>query len=478
MQYNKDKIPGSLLLYCIPIILLSGCISTIKRDTLPPVLPESFSSHEQNPVKPNKKWWLDFNDGTLNTLIEGAFYNNYNLLSAKEHIEEAGALARQKDAELLPDLEGGVAASLIHNGQESTTSKNFTPSFSASYEIDLWGQLAAQQETALLNLETNKANFDTVLITLSAEIANTWFSLIENYLQLKLLKKQQEINRKMQEVISVQFRTGKAGIEDMLQQEQLIEAGNEDIASLNSNGRRLEFQLNTLLGKPVHSPIPALPKDLPQLAPLPATGIPADTIMKRPDVQAAYYQLEAADKNVAIAVAQRLPRLSLSASVYDSSSRFADIFNTWFINLGANLVGPLFDGGKRLAEVDRTKAAARRQYYSFGQTLLEAAIEVETNLTKEKEQQKILHSRELQLKLAADTVDHITIRYRQGAENYQRVLTALRSHQNLQRDILRSRLQQILTRISLYRAISGRIPYEPKQKENQADTILKSPIAY
>jgi outer membrane protein TolC len=166
-------------------------------------------------------------------------------------------------------------------------------------------------------------------------------------------------------------------------------------------------------------------------------------------VKSGYLEVLAADRRVAAAIADRYPRLSISADINTSGSA-EDLFSNWFFSLAANLVGPIIDGGSRRAEVDRTTAVARESIYSFG--------EVEDALKQEREQQKLLASLAIQLDLATKTVDNVRNRYKQGAENYQRVLTALLSQQTLQRDVLRARQQLVSFRISLYRALGGPIP--------------------
>ena len=170
-----------------------------------------------------------------------------------------------------------------------------------------------------------------------------------------------------------------------------------------------------------------------------------------------YFDALAADRRVAAAIADRYPRLSITADANTFGSA-TDLFSNWFFSLAANLVGPIIDGGSRRAEVDRTTAVAQEKVYIWGQTILDAIGEVEDALKLEAEQKKLLGSLNIQLELATKTVENVRNRYTQGAENYQRVLTALLSQQTLQRDVLRSRQQLIAFRISLYRALGGAIP--------------------
>jgi outer membrane protein TolC len=290
-------------------------------------------------------------------------------------------------------------------------------------------------------------------------VAKSWYQLVETHLQLDLLRNQRNTNTKVLDLISAHFRAGQAGIADVLQQRQLVEATTGDIAALQADKRVLEHQLTILLGKTPGTLSLPIPHKLPILPSLPETGLPVNLLNTRPDIRSSYLRLQAADYRVAAAVADRLPRLSISADISTTGERAGDLFNNWISSLGANLFGPLIDGGRRKAEVDRTRAVAKQEFYHYGQTVIEAIGEVENSLIQEKEQRKIITSLEIRLQLAADSIDYIAHRYRQGADDYQRVLLALLSHQGLQRTLLFNRLKLINYRIALYRALSGSTPY-------------------
>lgn len=409
-------------------------------------------------VAPQVQWWLDFQDDDLTLLIDQAIGDNFSLQAAREKINEAQAIARQAGAALVPGLDGQGTAASTRDYTTDSSRDTFSLGLAASYEIDLWGRVRNQRDAAALDAKATEGDYHTAVISLTAQVALTWYQLVETDLQVELLQEQQETNAKILQLISAQFRAGKVGIADVLQQRQLVESSIGDLAGLRAERDILSNQLAILLGVAPTSTTKARHVELPTLPPLPKTGIPFDLLSQRPDIESSLLRLQAADNRVAAAMADRLPRLSISADLSTSGEKSGDLFNNWFSTLGANLFSPLFDGGRRKAEVARNESIAEQLFYRYGQTLLEAIGEVEESLVREKKQQVVLGSLETQLQYAADTIDNITIRYRQGAENYQRVLLALLSHQSLQRSILTSRRQLIAFRISLYRALSGRLP--------------------
>jgi NodT family efflux transporter outer membrane factor (OMF) lipoprotein len=440
------------------LINFSGCTPTthVLVDKPPIELPGSFTN--QSNQQPSDKWWQDLNDPHLVSLIETAIGENLNILAARERLAQADATARQAGTALAPTLDATTSSTESQTRSDSSTSSTskLLLGLAASYEIDLWGRLEAKENAALLDVQASSQDLQTAALSLVAQLATTWYQLAASYSQLELLSQQQEVNTIGLNLIQLRFNAGQIGIADVLQQRQLIESKSGELAQQRATARLLEHQLAILVG--VAPGMLTLPKqpELIALPPLPATGIPLDLLNNRPDIKSAYFSLIAADRRVAVAVADRYPRLSISADL-NSSGTASDLFDNWFASLAASLVGPLLDGGSRQAEIDRTSAVAREKLYSYGQEILTAIGEVEDALAQEAEQQKLITSLEVQLDLATRTVQTVRDRYKQGVENYQRVLTALLSQQSLERNLLSARQQRISYRIALYRALGGMV---------------------
>ncbi|MGD8914653.1 MAG: TolC family protein, partial [Candidatus Thiodiazotropha sp.] len=207
--------------------------------------------------------------------------------------------------------------------------------------------------------------------------------------------------------------------------------------------------------------------ELPTLGPLPATGVPAELLQRRPDLQAARLRIAAADARIAAAVAARYPRIDLSAALTSSSSS-GELFSDWLGNLAAQLVAPLFDGGQRSAEAQRARAAALEALNEYRQALLEALGEVEVALATEFGQRRYLASLENQLQQAAAVQRQERQRYFQGDSDYLSVLDALRSRQALERQQVTAKRQLLSDRINLVRALAGGWSMTP-QKDDEND---------
>ncbi len=443
---------GGLLLLAV---LVSGCSPAFHPVKVPVALPEQFS--ESGTSKLPDRWWLSFEDPVLDGLIEQALAGNFSLKTAWDRLTQAEAVARKEGADLWPtlDVEGGDSRSLDHDADGTSNSSSLSLGLVASYELDLWGRIRSSRDAAAFDLQASSEDLRAAALSLSAEVAEGWYQLVEQYGQLEVLDAQLAANEQILELVTLQFRTGQVSISDVLQQRQLVEANRGERAQAESRAAVFEHQLAILLGvSPQQLEIPRV-TSFSALAPMPTTGLPAALVQQRPDLRSAYYGVLAADSTLAAALADRFPRLSLSAQVTTSGEHTRELFNNWLTTLAANLTAPVLDGGLRKAEVDRTRAAASEALNSYAQTILEALGEVEDALIQEQRQGDYISSLNQQLDLAGQVTERVRDRYLKGAVDYQRVLDALLSQQQLQRSLLTARQEQIQYRINLCLALGG-----------------------
>ena len=197
---------------------------------------------------------------------------------------------------------------------------------------------------------------------------------------------------------------------------------------------------------------------MPALPPLPETGLPAEWLRRRPDLHAAYLRVRAADRRLAVAIAEQFPQVSVSADAAASGESLRDLFDNWLGSLAANLAAPIFEGGRRRAEVQRARAEAAARLHQYRQALLAALAEVENALQREEHQRRFLESLRRQSELSEKAVGQIRENYAKGAADFTRFLTTLISHQRLERIHLQARRDLLLVRVGLCRALAG--PWE------------------
>jgi NodT family efflux transporter outer membrane factor (OMF) lipoprotein len=325
----------------------------------------------------------------------------------------------------------------------------------AQYEIDLWGRIDSRVAAERLRARATLADYQTAALSLSAEIVRTWYRLMESLRQLALLDEQIATNQKVLQLLRDRFGSGQVRSVDILRQEQLSESTREQRLVVESERAVLGHQLAVLLGRPPQAGVEVASRELPALPPMPATGIPGELLRRRPDVRRAYQLLLAADRDLAAALSNRYPRLSLTASLATAESSADDLFRDWFASLAANLLGPLFDGGARAAEVEQARAVKRRLLYAYGETALVAFREVEDALIQEAKQGERIASLARQVALARRAYEQLGVEYLNGLSNYIDVLAALTEEQALQRELVTAERELLELRVALYRALAG-----------------------
>ncbi|MCP4377776.1 MAG: efflux transporter outer membrane subunit, partial [bacterium] len=378
---------------------------------------------------------------------------NLNLIATWDRLAEARATASKSDASLYPILSGDGSASRTrtetHKGAATVVSpfgRTYTSSFSlglvASYELDLWGRVRSTSDASALDVLVSAEDLDAAAITLTAEVAQTWYRLLESRQQLKLLDSQIKTSRQVLELAELRFGLGKASVIDVLQQRQQVESRLAEKEQTHAARMVLEHQLAVLLGKAPGGFRPpkrgSLPTKLPEL---PQTGLSAELVRRRPDIRSAHFRVAAANKRIAAAIADRFPRVSLSLQAGSSTSKVRDLFDNWFATLAANLTAPIIDGGLRAAEVTRTQAAASRELHTYAQAILTAIKEVEDALAQESRQRNYIASLDKQLALSREVIAKTRQRYANGDNgvDYLRILSVFDSHQRLERTSIQAR---------------------------------------
>ena len=462
----------TLLTLLILPLLLAGCQTNPPSPQVPADLPEAFSQTGQAPAPTD--WWTAFNDPGLDHAVQIALRDNFSLATAWDRLAEANALARRQGADLYPhvDVDAAARRSRLEQGPTTTYYNDFAAGIAVSYELDLWGRIRSATDAAQYSAAASEQDLHAAAISLAASVAQTWVQLAEASDQLAVLAEQVETNQKVLDLVTERFRQGQVQAADVLRQRQLLEStqGLQQIA--HQQHATLQHQLAVLLGRLPTAPLDDLtPASLRDLPALPDTGIPAFLLQRRPDVQAAWLDVLAQDRLLASAIAAQYPRLSLSASADTSAARVRDLFDDWLASLAANAVQPLFDADRLGAEADRNRAALSRTLNTYSQTVLLALQDVENALARETYQRAYLASLRQQLRTADGVIERTRINYLAGQLDYIRVLEALTSRQQLQRQYLNAQRQAVEFRIQLYRALAGPLPLDAPAPQTMTNAL-------
>lgn len=446
-----------LLLAMVAPSLLVSCstFSAAHKTVAPdiPLMPEVFS--ESNSSLPAVNWWTSFGDTTLDVLVEEALANNYSLKAASARVEQSLATLRGSRSDYYPTVNAEVGKSRRWDQADTTTSQ-WSAGLTASYELDLWGSIRANARQSEYTAEASMAAYRTLANTVAGQVTTSWLGLRMQHENLTLLEQQQDRLATALKVIEGRKRTGQAALTDVWQQQKLVESINVDLHTAKAEQAIYLQQVNLWTGQADSAltsdrldnlkPLPQLPENL--------VGVSLDALQARPDVQQAFYQLEAAGAGVAAAVANRYPRFTLSASYTGQDSELSQVFDNWVANLAGSLVLPLIDGAQRRAEVSRQKALESEAVANYTQTVLEAAQEVQEALIVEDRYVHTTRSLFDQLELARKTLQLQDMYYARGQIDFLDLLNAQQELLVLEKQYLTARWSLIQARIQLYKAVS------------------------
>jgi outer membrane protein, multidrug efflux system len=442
------------------LLLFSGCAVHSPQETPLPFDPPATFTEPANAVEAVAgRWWESFADVRLNEVMEEALAANLDLEQAYARLAQAEALLRTSAAAERPLLNVDGAGG---RGRQSTpfgagTADTFRLSAAASYEIDLWRRLASRTEAAQLDALAARQEVKALTLTLSALVADLYYLAAEQRQQLALSDNSIAAFTDTLERVELRYREGLVPAIDVYQSRQNLAAAKARRPQFENALIAAENALAVLLGRYPQAQTAGEPAQIPSAGAPFAAGVPGELLARRPDVDAALMRLQASDARIGAAIAERFPALRLTGSYGGASAELGDLLSSGsiFWNLLLNIAQPILDGGRREAEVERSRALFRENLARYHQSVLNAFREVEDALAANRtSEERLLHLEDREeasaaaLRLALD-------RYLQGLSDYLPVLTAQGLHFDAQSQLLTARRQLVADRITLARALGG-----------------------
>lgn len=394
-------------------------------------------------------WWRDFGDETLNGLVEQALSNNFSLHSVRARVERAQAMANRSGDGLVPELQQlGV---MERRYQLEAGLWRYSADLALSHEsIEAWKELAARVVPADFQLQASRANLSALAIGLSASVARTYFAVVKNHAELRLLQHQLARNQEVLELMhEPSYSTPQP--DELFRQRQLVAETEARSIAAEARQQTLTHQLAVLVGAPVADfRLPHRLPDLKALPPLPYRGVPAEWLMRRPDLQAAFFSIQRVSPDLAELVTAHLPSFKLTALVAPTR-----LLEDWVLGLVSKASGALLGRMNISLETALARTEEAEALANYRHEVLSAAREVEDALVAEHRDRLLLGSIGRRLTLAEDAVVHLRYRYANGVVGYFELYTALRDLQALERERLSMELALSLNRISVAHALAG-----------------------
>ncbi|MDA3970132.1 MAG: efflux transporter outer membrane subunit [Desulfobulbaceae bacterium] len=405
-----------------------------------------------------QRWWEMYGDDKLNSLIRRGFSENLDLEMAWARLQQAQALERVAGANKNPDINGSAGTGRSQSMPNSSSYPTHQLSVAASYELDVWQKLANKRQSASLLRLASENDVKALYISLSAEIAEAYYLVLELRAKIDLTVQMIESFDKTVSLVRLRYDRGVAPSLDVYQAKQNLLRIRADLPVLEGDLVAAENSLAILLGfRPGEHDLGLL-TGLPEIETTYVAGLPSELLARRPDVEGSFLRLQAMDADIAVAIAARFPSFNLSADYGSSSSSLQHLLQNpnVFWNLLVAVSAPLIDGGSRKADVEHRQARFREQLARYHQTVLRAFGDVEDSLAREQG----VDGQYVQLKTYADvtgaTLRLSLQRYQQGLDTFLPVLTAQVSHAQALMAVVTVRRKKISSRIQLARALGGR----------------------
>jgi multidrug efflux system outer membrane protein len=407
-------------------------------------------------------WWQVFHDESLAALIGEALANNHDLAIAIARVEEARATAGVARADYAPAISGTASAT---RSQSSRASVAFGPQFtsaysaalSASWELDLWGRVRRGAEAAFADYVASEEGRRAAIVTLVGDVAEAWFTLRSLDDELEIVRATTESRRRTSELFAKRLEGGVSSTLEAAQAAADLAEAAAGIPELESRVAQQEHALRLLLGR---SPGPvARPKGLPPLDVPPAlpTGFPATLVERRPDVRSAEASVVAANARVGVAYAEFLPRVSLTALLGLDSSELAHLgdADATIASIGASLATPVLQGGR--LEANAALAIARRDEAAaqWRKTVRSAFRDVADQVVAIRKLAEVRVELEREVGSLDQSLGLSRSRYEAGLSAYFEVLDAQRRLLPAQLLLARTKRDQYLALVRLYRALGG-----------------------
>jgi outer membrane protein, multidrug efflux system len=415
-------------------------------------------------------WWKAFQDPVLDALLQEATSQNQDLALASGRIEEARATLNQNTANFYPTLDFTGSASRRrsseNNANFSPTSKptasDFQLGLTASYEIDFWGKYARADDASRARLASQTANRATVLTTLYANVAQSYFALRALDAQVVLGEQTLETRVGNLRLQQRRFEGGVIGELD-LRQAQAEAASIEATMQLTQQNRNnAESALALLLGrKPADILRPKIARGANvatlYAAPSIPNNLPSDVLARRPDLVSAEQGLLAANADIAQARTAYFPRLALTAGLGQQSKDLSSLFDpaSMFWSLLGNLTQPIFRAGAIDAVVAAANARQQQAVAQYTQAVQNAFRDVHDALNNVESGRDITKTSAKRIDALRATLRLADLRYKSGYSNYLEVLSAQRDLAQAESALIDTQRLHLNAVVSLYKALGG-----------------------
>lgn len=371
----------------------------------------------------DRGWLAAFNDAQLNQVVQAALSNNPDLRIAASQVPIAAANITLVGAQLLPQIGVTADKSWIKDFGQSNEYRSNQVVAGASWELDIWGRLRAQQASAAASYQATALDFTYARQSLVAITVKGWYAVVAAYRQVQLAQQNKALYADLLKLVKVRAAAGKVSDFDVTQAQAYLDGSEtalQKAEQLYANARRA---LELVLGRYPAGTIQTS-HEFARLPVITASDTPASIVTRRPDVLAAEQQvISAFHLNEADRLAL-LPSFSLQLSAGRYSNGLLDLLKLepWLGNAAIGMQLPIYEGGALRANIRISDEYQKQAVANYGGVVLRALNEIESGLSDEYFYDRSINAADQELQQRTQAVKIARQRYKAGASDMLSVL--------------------------------------------------------
>lgn len=410
------------------------------------------------------QWWKAFQDPVLDSLISVAVKQNYSVLTAIDRINMAKANLRMERGNFFPTI--GLNAGWTRQQSSGNTSDlpqstqhYYDASLNMSWELDLFGSIRNCVKAQKENFAASKEEYTGTMISLCAQVASAYINLRELQQELDVVQKNCASQEAVLKITEVRYNTGLVSKLDVAQAKSVFFSTKASIPQIESGINQYITTLAILLGTYPQEVRPALtaPGTLPDYMEPIGVGLPADLLLRRPDIRSAERSVNAQAALVGASKSDWLPQVFLKGSVGYAAKDLKDLTHhkSMTYEIAPALSWTLFKGTQLVNATKLAKAQLDEAINQFNQTVLTAVQETDNAMNAYRNSIKqIVALREVRNQ-GQETLTLSLELYKQGLTPFQNVLDAQRSLLSYENQLVQARGYSLLQLIAMYQALGG-----------------------
>ena len=431
-------------------------------------LPENWLENDalfQQVLPVDDQWWMVFEDATLDSLISLAVERNPSVLMAINRMDMAKANLGIARSAFYPtiDLNAGwtrqQSSGNMGTGNPQGWNSNFQTSLDMSWQVDVFGNIRMKAKAQKENYAATREEYNAAMVSLCAQVAQTYFNLREMQQELDVLKRNAMSQEAVVKITEVRYNTGLVAKLDVAQAKSVYYSTLASIPSTESSIAQYMNTLAVLLGLYPQEVVETLsvPRPLPDYMEPVGVGMPAQLLLRRPDVRAAERQVNAQASLLGAAKTDWFPSFFLNGSLGYSSQDLRDFTQkkSMMWSIAPSMKWTIFNGGERVNNIRLQRAQLDETINQFNNTVLTAVQEVENAMNAYKNSIKqIVACREM-VNQGKEAFDLSLDLYKQGLSPFQNVLDAQRSLLTYENSLVKAKGYSLICLVQMYQALGG-----------------------